>query len=109
MSKGKMVRSTVYLPRELREQADAIIGEKKFSAWVKEALERELYGDNPRFIEYKLNDELRQRQYHDTKVKQYREDLEKANQKQKEKKERLGKFNPGEVRDYRTIIPKGGK
>jgi len=104
---GDEMKTTIYLPNELYEKAkDAGVN---FSAVSRRAIEHELYGDNPKFIEGKLRDVLKSKQHHEKEIEQLREDLQKANNKQQERKKRLGEFNPNEVNDYRTITPKGGK
>jgi peptidoglycan hydrolase CwlO-like protein len=99
-----MIRSTIYLPRDLHKKAkEAGINN---SAISRRAIEHELYGDNPKFIEDKLRDALRDKQHGEREIEQLKEDLQKAIHKRKECKERLQQSKPSEVRDYRTIIPK---
>jgi len=102
------IRTTVYLPRDLHKKAKEA-GINNFSDWVKKSLEFELYGDNPRFIEGKLRNAMKDKQQREREIEQLREDLEKANNKQQERKERLQQFKPDEVKTYRKITPKGDK
>ena len=95
------------MPFDLWEKAhDAGIN---ISAISRRAIEHELYRDNPKFLEDKLHDELKNRRYHDGEIEQLKSDIQKAKHRQQARKERLGKFTPNEVNDYRTTTPKREK
>ena len=79
------------------------------SAISRRAIEHELYRDNPKFLEDKLRDKIKSRKHQDREIEQLREDIQKANNKQQERKERLQQFKPDEVKTYRKITPKGDK
>ena len=104
-----MARTTIYIPDSLFEKVkDAgLIDQGKLSGICRRAIESEVFGDNPDYMEQiyqKEKEELQQQEY---RVNQMAKRVAQAKEAQKKRRERMNQ-NHKAPRDYRTIIPKGG-
>jgi len=104
-----MARTSIYLPDSLFEKVkDAgLIDQGKLSGICRRAIESEIFGDNPEYMEQLYQKEKEELKQHETRVNEMAKKVAQAKEAQKKRRERMSYVSDTPM-DFRTVIPKDG-